>query len=402
MTGRDNAVFWTLTEALAWGQTRDPPDAFRHFLLTLHGVCSSGRVQAIGYRPSGQLRNALVPIPAADWIELYFDSDGERLRSGDLFSGVLHRRRAWTSVRFSQADLIREWPKAGAANFVTEQADKYWEDRCRARDKRNIRERWRREWIDRFAAKQQQVRRWISFVEIADVCARAASPVSIAEEGEARALAYRRLVESMARGEFERNGRSRVLLILPKLVASVPPHRLTHEYFRAMVEAYGVADFTSDSGLVTEDLWFCWLPFDLCLDWFERHHLAWPDAFNPHHQTLSASSDSVEQEPKIGISEQPLVPDAVAPKKGRPGRKPGSGSIDDDNALQEMLRLLANEEAASVHAAAQCVVTSGTAKSTSSIESTVKRLRVKFTAKFGIQLPPGKTWNDIARESEMK
>lgn len=106
------------------------------------------------------------------------------------------------------------------------------------------------------------------------MCARAASPVSIAEEDEARALAYRRLVESMSRGEFEKNGRSWVLLLFPYLDALVPPHRLTPEYFRAMVEAYGVTDFKSDSRLVREHLWFCWLPYDLCREWFARHLLA--------------------------------------------------------------------------------------------------------------------------------
>jgi hypothetical protein len=398
MTGPDNAVFWTLPEALAWGQTRDPPDSFEDFLRTLHELCSSGRVHAIGHRLTGQPRNAFIRIPASDWAELYFDSDGEQLRSEDVFSRILYRRRAWTSVRFSQADLVREWPKAGAAAFVKGEANKYFGDRFRARGKRSIRERSRQEWIDRFDAKQQQVRRWISFVEIADECARAASPVTITEEDQTRALAYRRLVESMARDEFETNGRSQVLLLLPSLDASVPPHRLSHEYFRAMVDAYGAADFTSDSGLVREHLWFCWIPSDLCREWFARHLLAWPDAFNPKDQTLDRSRGN---NPNLEIS-WPPVPDVLVPKKGRRGRKTGSGSFDDDQALREMLRLLASNKAASVLAAAKHVVTAGIAKMTSSNESAVRRLRGKFAARFGIEPPPGKTWSDIARELETK
>ena len=70
MSDPDHAVFWTLPEALAWGQRRDPPDAFGAVLLTLHELCSTGRVHAIGDRPSGQPRDALVPLSAADWIEL--------------------------------------------------------------------------------------------------------------------------------------------------------------------------------------------------------------------------------------------------------------------------------------------------------------------------------------------
>ncbi len=326
MTGPDNKVFWTLLNALAWGQTRDPPDSFQDVLRTLHELCSSGRVHAIGRRLTGQPRNAFIRIPASDWVELYFDSDGEQLRSEDVFSRILYRRRAWTSVRFSQADLVREWPNAGVAGFVKEHDDKYWGDRFRARGERTIRERSRQKWIDRFAAKQQEVRRWISFVEIADVCARAASPVSIAAEEEARALAYRRLVESMARGEFERNGRSWVLLLFPNLVASVPPHRLTREYFRAMVDAYGVADFTNDSGLVRDNLWFCWLSFDLCREWFARHLLEWPDEFTPKDQTLDARPRSGENNPNLEIS-GPLHRVFWYQKRGSAGGKLGPGVL---------------------------------------------------------------------------
>ena len=152
-------------------------------------------------------------------------------------------------------------------------------------------------------------------MDIADACARAVSPVTITEEAAARALAYRRLVESMARGEFERNGRSWVLLLLPKLVASVPPHRLTHEYFRAMVDAYGVADFTSNSRLTRESSRFCWLPSDLCRKWFARHLLAWPDEFNPQDQTLDARPGSRENNP-IEISSAPSTGCCSARKGG--------------------------------------------------------------------------------------
>src|SRR6266851_5893369 len=172
----------------------------------------------------------------------------------DLFS-ISRERRAWTHVQFSRDDLIQEWPKAGAAAFIEAEAERHWADKDQKAMQRRKRERWRRECINRFVKRQQQARRWISFVEIADMCARAASPVSIAAEEDARALAYRRLVESMWRAEFETNGRSCVLLLLPGLVASVPPHRLTHDSFRGMVDAYGVTDFTSDSRLVKEHLW---------------------------------------------------------------------------------------------------------------------------------------------------
>jgi hypothetical protein len=113
------------------------------------------------------------------------------------------------------------------------------------------------------------------------MCARAAFPNSIEAEGQARALAYHRLTESTWRGEFERNGRSQVLLLLPHLVSPAPPHRLTHEHFRDLLGIYGTEDFSADSRLVRDNLRYCWLPHELCRQWFARHGLEWPNAFNP-------------------------------------------------------------------------------------------------------------------------
>jgi hypothetical protein len=113
MSEPDRAVFWSLPEALAWGQKRDPPDAFADFILTLHGLCHSGRVHAAGrrlelaskplrrsrekvaQRPSVEPRPGHLsePIPNRQWEDLHFDIDGKELRTGDLFS-ISHDRRA--------------------------------------------------------------------------------------------------------------------------------------------------------------------------------------------------------------------------------------------------------------------------------------------------------------------
>src|SRR6266851_2975022 len=324
MSDPDHAAFCTLPEALAWGQKRDPPGAFSDSLWTLYELCRSGRVHAVGRRlewtskPLWSNREEVVqqasaeprpcdlhePIPDREWEDLHFDSDGQKLRTEDLFS-ISRERRAWTHVQFSRDDLIHEWPKAGAAAFIEAEADRLWADRDQKAIQRRKRERWRRKWIDRFFKRQQQARRWISFIEIADMCARAASPVSIAAEEAARALAYRRLVESIWRGEFERNGRSRVLLLLPDPVVSVPHHRLANDYLRMMIDAYGVTDFTSASRLVKELLWFCWLPRESCRRWFKRHGLAWPDAFDAHEQTLNPQAESHEKQSRRELQEIP-------------------------------------------------------------------------------------------------
>ena len=181
MSDPDHARFCTLPEALAWGPKRDPPDAFSDFLWTLYELCRSGRVHAVGRRLEWTLKSlssngeevarraSMVPqpsdlsepIPVGEWEDLHFDSDGQKLRTEDLFS-ISRERRAWTHVQFSRDDLIQEWPKAGAAAFIEAEADRLWADKDQKAMRRRKRERWRREWIDRFFKRQQQARRWIS------------------------------------------------------------------------------------------------------------------------------------------------------------------------------------------------------------------------------------------------
>jgi hypothetical protein len=402
-----NAInVWELPEVLAWGQDRDPPDVFADVLATLHALCLSGDVHAIGYRceaPKCAGRavagsattvdrpiETLEPIPADNWTELYFDSDGERLRSEDLFSGILRRRRAWTSVRYSQADLVKRWPKAGSRAFVKAAADRYRSDWEQKPTQPVARSAWRGKWINRFADRQRLARRWIPFVDIADICARAASPASIAAEEEARALAYRRLAESIWRGEFERAGGSQVLLL-----HSHPrkPVRLTHDYFHTMIDTYGATDFTSNSLLVREILRLCWLPRDLCRQWFAYHGFAWPDALNTD-KTFSPRLESHEKEPKVSLGDGELLAskkehpiEAKQPSDSRRragGRQPGSGEIDDNEHVSEMLRLLAAKKAASVFAAAGQIADQVTGISKAAKQ---RRLARKFKKKFGITNP---------------
>jgi hypothetical protein len=88
----------------------------------------------------------------------------------------------------------------------------------------------------------------------------------------------------------------------------------------------------------------------------------------------------------------------VPGRGGRRGRKPGSGSHNDDNALMHMLRLLANSEARSVHAAAK--IASYNHQKGHSRDADISRLRTKFAKKFGVEPPPGKTWAVV--EDELK
>src|SRR5258705_12545376 len=95
------------------------------------------------------------------------------------------------------------------------------------------REKWRREWIAKFADRQSIARRWIAFVNLVDWCAQSTTAASLDEEAKAREVAYKRLAASVQKGEFEREGRSKILF-LDTLVTSdgASPHcRLTSEQF---------------------------------------------------------------------------------------------------------------------------------------------------------------------------
>jgi hypothetical protein len=398
MSDSNHAILLTLPEALTWAKSREPPTALRVLLAMLHQLCRSGRVRALG-RPSRGPSDASVPIPASEWVDLWFDSDGEKLRCTDLFLGILPRRRAWTSVQFSQVDLAREWPRVDDAADAVERARMCWW--ARERQTQNVRERSRQEWIDNFVDKQRRIRRWISFEEIADVCARTAAPASTTEEDDVRSLAYRRLLVSFSRGEFERDGKSQVLMLMPNRYVSIPPHRLTSEYLQGMMNAYGASDFTSDSGLVSDHLRFCWLPCTFCKEWFERHFLEWPNALNPQADTVPIPPERRETQTELEIL-QPPAPSGRTHQKGQRGRRPGSGSIDDRQALRDMLRLLASGEAPSVNAAADQVAPSRIVKRTGTEASAAARLRRKFANQFGTCPHSGKTWRDIADELQPK
>lgn len=64
------------------------------------------------------------------------------------------------------------------------------------------RERWRRDWIARFAEWQRVARRWIAFVDLVDWGAHSTTAASANAEAQARDLLYRRLSESLLRGAF--------------------------------------------------------------------------------------------------------------------------------------------------------------------------------------------------------
>jgi hypothetical protein len=72
---------------------------------------------------------------------------------------------------------------------------------------------WRIARIERFTEKQGRDREWINFAEIAEWCSK--EDGSIVSNEEKRAAAFDTLASDLLAGEFEENGRSRVLYLHP-------------------------------------------------------------------------------------------------------------------------------------------------------------------------------------------
>ncbi len=132
------------------------------------------------------------------------------------------------------------------------------------------REKWRGEWITNFAARQRLARRWISFVDLADWCAQSTTAASLDEEAKAREVAYRRLADSVRRGEFQRDTRSKVLYLDPHVTpdGASPKCRLTRGQFETAFEAAAMPPAAS---LPLPVLGCCWLPYALVRDWLASH-----------------------------------------------------------------------------------------------------------------------------------
>jgi hypothetical protein len=67
--------------------------------------------------------------------------------------------------------------------------------------------------VDRKIYKHQRIaRRWIPVVDLIDWCAQSATTVSLEPEANARQFAYQRFTDSVRKGEFEREGPSKIPL----------------------------------------------------------------------------------------------------------------------------------------------------------------------------------------------
>jgi hypothetical protein len=140
--------------------------------------------------------------------------------------------------------------------------DPGWRDRC-ARQ-------WRAARIKRFEKRQQEAREWINFADIADWCSK--EDQSILPNERKREATFDTLASDLLAGEFEENGRSRVLFLHPTTAKA----RMTPEWFK------NIRDHNYDGDHGRLYLAHCWIPRRLFERWLARHRLPEsPPRFNP-------------------------------------------------------------------------------------------------------------------------
>jgi hypothetical protein len=128
-------------------------------------------------------------------------------------------------------------------------------------DIREQRKIWRTNRIASFTANQRRKREWINFAEIADWCSEVDG--SVVPNESARASAYEKLQRDLLEGDFEENGRSRVLYLHPWTVKA----KMTRQWMENMIETHPRATIRS------KYLDHCWLPRNLFQRWLAKHHL---------------------------------------------------------------------------------------------------------------------------------
>lgn len=123
-------------------------------------------------------------------------------------------------------------------------------------------QRWRAGRVKRFTESQQLTREWINFAEIAEWCSK--EDQSILPNKEKRAAAFGTLANDLLAGEFEKNGRSRVLYLHPATARA----RMTREWLKDVIEN----NYDNDLGR-SQYLAHCWVEQDIFEQWLEKHRL---------------------------------------------------------------------------------------------------------------------------------
>lgn len=165
------------------------------------------------------------------------------------------------------------------------------------------RKKWRRQWIAKFAERQRAARRWIAIADLVDWCAQSTTTASIEAEAGAREVAYRRLTGAVQKGEFKRDGKSKILY-LDTLVTSdgaSPRCRLTREQFEIAVD---IAAAPPAPSVPVTVLNCCWLPSDLARHWLELHGYRLPPYLAPAQAAPAGGGGGQLASPMSSVSSE--------------------------------------------------------------------------------------------------
>jgi hypothetical protein len=137
------------------------------------------------------------------------------------------------------------------------------------RDRDRLARQLREARIKRFTERQRCRGEWINLADIAEWCSREDGSIE-PNEGK-RATAFDTLRRDLLAGEFEANGRSRVLFLHP----AVAKARMTRTWLK------DAAKYDYDRNNGRSYLAHCWIPRDLAKRWFESLRLPLPPWFTP-------------------------------------------------------------------------------------------------------------------------
>jgi hypothetical protein len=129
---------------------------------------------------------------------------------------------------------------------VTKKTSGLYDGGNRDRDQRA--RKWRADRFERFKKTQRSRREWINFAEIAEWCSK--EDQSIIPNAEKRTAAFHTLASDLLAGEFEENGRSRVLYLHPASAIA----RMTREWLKDAIDH----NYDGDHGR-SAYLPFCWI-----------------------------------------------------------------------------------------------------------------------------------------------
>ena len=174
------------------------------------------------------------------------------------------------------------------------------DDDKRAKQAKQARQ-WRAARMERFAQAQLRKRDWINFEEVAVLCSEldgSGVPNEAAFEN-----ACRNLERDLLTGDFEDNGRSRVLYLHPRTVET----RMTKEWYQDAIQ-YDYDDHRGRSQFLP----WCWVSRAMYERWAAKHNLPIsPPRFRPKH-LATAGQPSRQQAPHASPAQSGVHASAAA------------------------------------------------------------------------------------------